>query len=84
MTIVGHVDNLKVSHYDPWEITSLVKYLSKICGDIKVKKEKIHKNLDMTLENSTTVDIRVSMIPYRQDDIKTFRDSHHTGKILSF
>ena len=33
MTVVWHVDDLKISHKNPEEITKLAKYLSKIYGD---------------------------------------------------
>lgn len=34
--VVWHVDDLKVSHKDPTEITNLAKYLSKIDENVKV------------------------------------------------
>ena len=39
MTIIWHVDYLKISHQDGWEITKIIKLLGKVYGDIKVKRE---------------------------------------------
>ena len=40
MTVMCHVDNLKVSHHDPWEVTKMAVRLSKLYRDVKVQCEK--------------------------------------------
>ena len=34
MTITWHVDDLKISHKDGWEITKMIMSLAKIYGDV--------------------------------------------------
>ena len=36
MMVVWHVDDLKISHKDPWEDTKMAIFLSKMYGDVKV------------------------------------------------
>ena len=36
MTIIWHVDDLKVSHKNPWKVTKIATLLSSIYGEIKV------------------------------------------------
>ena len=50
MTIVWHVDDLKVSNKNPWEITKMAILLSKIYGDIKVQHGKKLEYLSMDLD----------------------------------
>ena len=40
MTVTWHVDDLKISHIDGWEITQVIKKLAKMYDDIKVKRVK--------------------------------------------
>ena len=50
MTIIWHIDALKISHHDGWEVTKIIKWLGKICHDIKVKRGKKHHYLGMDLD----------------------------------
>ena len=50
MTIIWHVNNLKISHLDGWEITKIIKWLGKIYGDIKVKRGRKHHYLRMDMD----------------------------------
>ena len=50
MTVTWHVDDLKVSHKDPFEITKLAHFLSKIYGQkLVVHRGKYHDYLGMDL-----------------------------------
>ena len=40
MAIVWHMDNLKVSHKDPWEVTKMAIFLSKIYDNVKVQHRR--------------------------------------------
>ena len=40
MSMTWHVDDIKISHIDGWEITQVIKKLARIYGDIKVKRGK--------------------------------------------
>ena len=49
MAVVWHVDDLKVSHVDSFEITKFVGYITSIYGGIKVHIGKVHAYLVMDL-----------------------------------
>ena len=70
MTVTCDVENLKVSHKDPYHITKFASYLSIIDGEkLAVKQGKVHDYLEMDLDYSEEGLVKVSMIKY-------------TGKIL--
>ncbi len=47
MTVVWHVDDLKVSHEDPKQVDRFIKYMQKMyednTGKVKVTRGKKHK-----------------------------------------
>ena len=50
MTVTWHVDDLKVSHKDPFEINKFATYLSSIYGKkLLVKRGKVHDYLGVNL-----------------------------------
>ena len=49
-----------------------MKYLSKICGDVKVKEGKVYEYLVMALDYSITRQVQISMTPYIQNVIDAF------------
>ena len=49
MTIFWHVENMKVSHVDPKDVTKFMECLEGIYGDLSITRGKIHKYLGMTL-----------------------------------
>ena len=70
MTVTWHVDDLKVSHKDPFEITKFATYLSSIYGKkLSVKRGKVHDYLGMDLDYTEKGSVKVSMVRY-------------TGKVL--
>ena len=50
VTIIWHVNDLKISQKDKWEITKIIKWLGKFYDDIKVKRGKQHHYLGMGLD----------------------------------
>ena len=52
MTIVWHVDDLKVSHSNAFEITKLAGYLDNTYPCLKVNFGKVHDYLGMNLDFS--------------------------------
>ena len=65
MTVTWHVDDLKVSHEDPLQITLFAQYLAHIYGEkLTVKRGKLHDYLGMDLDYSTPGKLRISMIKY--------------------
>ena len=79
MTIICHVDYLKISFKDGWEITKIIKQLGRIYGDIKVKKEKKHHYHGMDLDFGNKEMVKVSMIPYMEEIIKSFPEEVGTS-----
>ena len=72
MTIMWHVDDLKILHKSEWEITKIIKWLAKINGDMKVKRGKQHKYLWMNLNYKKPRQVRVSMKHYVDKIMKSF------------
>ena len=74
MTIVWHVDDLKVSNRKAIEITKLAIYLNDIYPSLKVNRGKIHEYLGMNLDLSEDGNIKVSMIPYLLEILRDFTE----------
>ena len=49
MTVVWHVDDLKVSQKSDYEITSFTDYLIIIYGGLSISRGKVHDYLGMLL-----------------------------------
>ena len=65
MTVCWHVDDLKVSHKDPFEVTKFSTYLDGIYGDkITVTRGPLHEYLGMDLYFSEKGNAKISMIKY--------------------
>ena len=45
MTMMWHLNDLKVSHKDPYQLSELALYLSKMYGNVSVKCGKVHDYL---------------------------------------
>ena len=73
MTVVWHVDELKVFHKDLFEVTKFYQYLSTIYGNkLKLHRVKIHDWLVMDLDYSDTGVVNISMIKYLQKVLDGF------------
>jgi hypothetical protein len=73
MTITWHVDDLKVSHVNPFQITKFAAYLATIYGNgLVVHRGKIHDYLGMDLNFSTDGIVQVSMITYTSKILTDF------------
>jgi hypothetical protein len=76
MIVTWHVDDLKVSHKDSFEITKFAEYLSGIYGDkLTVHRGKIHDYLGMDLDFSKKGEVRVSMIKYLHKILEEFPET---------
>ena len=65
MTVMWHVDDLKVSHKDPAEITKFANYLAVIYGEkLTVHRGQVHDYLGMDLDYTTKGKVGVSMSKY--------------------
>ena len=76
MTVVWHVDDLKVSHVDPQEINIFVAKMKDIFedenGKMQVTRGKHHEYLGMDLDFSNKGEVKISMIPYVKKMLKEF------------
>ena len=65
LTVLWHVDDLKISCVNNLEITKLLLYLKRIYGStISINRGQTHEYLGMTLDYSEDSVFRVTMIPY--------------------
>ena len=65
ITVIWHVDDLKISCVDSFEITRLWSYLNKLYGGkVKLNRGKKHEYLGMDLDYSKDGVFKVTMIPY--------------------
>ena len=76
MTVVWHVDDLKVSHQDPKQVDKFIEFLrSKYeddTGKVKVNRGTRHKYLGMTLDYGTPGSVKIDMCDYVEMVIKEF------------
>ena len=65
MTVCWHVDDLKVSHKDPFEVTKFSTYLAGIYGEkMTVTRGLVHKYLGMDLDLHEQGNANIFMIKY--------------------
>jgi hypothetical protein len=75
MTVVYHVDDLKVSHKDPKQIDWFADQLRKIYGEkLTVNRGKIHDYLGMMIDYSKEGKVEVSMIKFIKKIFGTFTE----------
>ena len=64
MTICWHVDDLKVSHVDPQEVTKMISWLAKkyktTFGEVKAARGKVHDYLGMKLNFSEKGSVKLT------------------------
>jgi hypothetical protein len=73
MTITWHVNDLKVSHVNPFQITKFAAYLATIYGNgLVVHRGKVHDYLGMDLNFATDGIAQVSMITYTSKILSDF------------
>ena len=72
MTVVWHVDDMKISHKMPDAVSSFMSYIEKKYGSIgkvKITRGKKHKYLGMTLDYSIKGKVKVDMTKYVKKDM---------------
>jgi hypothetical protein len=73
MTVTWHVDDLKVSHVDPFQITRFAEYLASIYGEkLTVNRGQVHDYLGMDLDYSTKGQVKIGQIRYTKKMIDEF------------
>ena len=76
MTVVWHVDDLKVSHKDPQQIDKFINFLKtkyeNESGKVKVTRGKKHKYLGMMLDYTIEGSVKIDMEDYVNKIIDEF------------
>ena len=73
ITVVWHVEDPKVSHKDPFEVTKFDQHLLTVYGNrLTVHRLKIHDYLGTDLDYSWTVLVQVLVIKYLQKVLDKF------------
>ena len=77
MTVIWHVDDLKISHQDSNEVTKFIqwiksKYEDANIGKVHTSHGKKHKYLGINFDFSKKGSIKIEMKKYIEDMIKTF------------
>ena len=86
MTIVWHVDDLKVSHRKASALNKMIKWLKRTyqrvfhdgSGEMSISLGKIHQYLGMTIDFSVPGQVIVTMIPYVKEIIQQFEQYDKT------
>ncbi len=80
MTITWHVDDLKVLHVDPFQITKFAAYLASIYGNgLMVRRGKVHDYLGMDLSVANEGVAQISMITYTTKNLTNFPEAITTS-----
>ena len=73
LTVTWHVDDLKVSHVYPFQVTRFAEYLASIYGEkLTVNRGKVHDYLGMDLDFSIKGKVKIGQIKYTQKMIDEF------------
>ncbi len=64
LTMLWHVDNLKISHYDTKTVTEFIEWLGTKYTGLTIHRGKTHNYLGMILDYSTPGVLKVSMEKY--------------------
>ena len=81
LTIVWHVDDLKVSHVLPSVVTKMAEWLKKTyqrlfsdgSGAMEITRGKTHEYLGMTLDFTIKGQVKITMIPYVKEIVELFK-----------
>ena len=64
MTVIWHVDDLKISHAQHTEVTKMIGYLKRIYGELTISRGKKHEYLGMELDFSDSGKVKFTMNSY--------------------
>jgi hypothetical protein len=82
LTVVFHVDDLKVSHVRALVVTKMADWLKSTyerlfedgSGEMKICRGKIHEYLGMTLDFTVPGEVKITMIPYVKEIVNQFTE----------
>jgi hypothetical protein len=88
LTVVWHVDDLKVSHVSSNVVTKMADWLKSTyerlfddgSGEMKICRGKIHEYLGMTLDFTVDGEVKVTMIPYVKEIVQQFQEHDNSTK----
>ena len=73
MTSTWHVDDLKVSYKDPYQVTKFPAYISSVYGkNLNINRGKVHDYLGLDLDYYEYGKVKISMINYVQKILDNF------------
>ena len=72
MTIVWYVDDCKVSHVNPGEVTNLVNELKEYLGDLKTSRGKTHTFLGINFKIKKDKNVELEMIDQLNEAVTAF------------
>ena len=87
MTVVWHVDDMKISHRLPDAVTSFLDWIEKrygTIGKVKITRGKVHTYLGMNLDYSQDGKVVINMRDYvKKDMLQEFPSDQLTEKASS-
>jgi hypothetical protein len=72
MTIVWHVDDLKISHENPQVLTNMLTWLESKYGELRTTRGKVHSYLGMNMDFSKPGEVIITMIDYLKETVNNF------------
>jgi hypothetical protein len=89
LTVVWHVDDLKVSHVSSNVVTKMADWLKSTyerlfddgSGEMKICRGKIHEYLGMTLDFTVDGKVKITMIPYVKEIVQQFKEHDNSSYI---
>ena len=87
MTVVWHVDDMKISHESSEAVSSFMEYITKKYGSIgkvKIIRGKKHDYLGMTLNYTKKGKVKVDMTKYVKRDMLAQISRQRHGGIIKY
>ena len=78
ITVVWHVDDLKISHKDLQEVTNMIAYLKSIYGEMTIKCGRKHTYLGMDIDLSDEGVAKICMSRYIDEAMEEFPEDVST------
>eukprot|EP00957_Ditylum_brightwellii_P117989 8999136-Ditylum_brightwellii.AAC.1 len=74
LTVVWHVDDLKISHVNPKVVDKFLEWLTSKYRKLRKTRGKVHEYLGMKLDFLSPSKMKVSMKEYIQESIDEFQE----------
>jgi hypothetical protein len=91
LTVVFHVDDLKVSHVRATVVTKMADWLRTTyerlfddgSGEMKICRGKVHEYLGVTLDFTIPGEVKITMIPYVKEIVQLFTEYDNSESIAA-